>query len=278
VVPYTRGRERSRDPESITGECAALYTKGYREVTLLGQNVNSYRWRHDGEEIRFPVLLSAVAAAVPGMRIRFATSHPRDLSDELIRVIATTENICNHVHLPAQSGSDRILDLMNRKYSRAWYTGRVEALRAAIPDVAISTDLIAGFSSETEDDHRLTLSLMEECRFDFAFMFAYSERPGTAAAGTLADDVPAAVKKSRLSEIITLQQRLSLSGNKGDVGKRFPVLVEGVSKKSAEALYGRTPQNKVVVFPAAGLRAGDIAVVEIRDCTSATLLGEVVQP
>ncbi len=275
VVPYTRGKERSRAPESIVEECRKLMTDGYREVTLLGQNVNSYHWQGD-RSLRFPDLLKEVASAVPSMRIRFATSHPKDISDELIATIANTPNVCHHVHLPAQSGSNRILHLMNRKYTREWYLGRVKALREAMPDVAISTDLIAGFCSETEEDHMETLSLMRECHFDFAFMFAYSERPGTSAAEKLADDVPTTVKKRRLNEIITLQQELSLESNKADIGLRFSVLVEGVSKKSDQALFGRTPQNKVVVFPAGDLKAGDTVDVVIHDCTSATLLGKTV--
>jgi tRNA-2-methylthio-N6-dimethylallyladenosine synthase len=277
VVPYTRGSERSRDLESILRECVDLAEKGFKEVTLLGQNVNSYRWTSGVSSLTFPGLLSAVAAAVPGMRIRFATSHPKDLSDELIQVMSSHRNICRHLHLPAQSGSDRMLGLMNRKYTRAWYLSRVASARAVMPDISVSTDLIAGFCGETEEDHLETLSLMRACHFDFAFNFAYSERPGTPAAESLKDDVPAALKKSRLNEIIKLQQTLSLESNRADIGKRFLVLTEGVSKKSSEALYGRTSQNKVVVFDAGDHRPGDEVWVTITDCTSATLKGEADQ-
>lgn len=277
VVPYTRGKERSRDQESILRECQTLTEDGYKEVTLLGQNVNSYLWEQDGSKIDFPDLLESVALKYPGLRIRFATSHPKDLSDKLISVIASKSNICNHIHLPAQSGSNRILELMNRRYTREWYLDRVKAIRALIPDVSISTDLIAGFSSETEEDHQETLSLMRECHFDFAFMFAYSERPGTLAAGKYTDDVPEYEKKRRLSEIIAHQQLLSHESNKSDLGKVFEVLIEGVSKKSSAHLYGRNQQNKVVVFPGAGHMKGDIVEVKIERCTSATLLGSTIE-
>jgi tRNA-2-methylthio-N6-dimethylallyladenosine synthase len=274
VVPFTRGKERSRDPESILDECRKLVEDGYREVTLLGQNVNSYRWRSDEHTLDFPDLLAAVAAITPQLRVRFATSHPKDLSDKLINAIATTPNICNHMHLPAQSGSNRTLKAMNRKYTREWYLERVAALRSAIPDIAISTDLIAGFCGETAGDHLETLSLMRISGFDFAFMFAYSERPGTMAASKLKDDIPEETKKGRLHEIITLQHQLSHESNLKDVGKTFTVLVEGVSKKSDSRLYGRTAQNKVVVFPAMEFKPGDYAEIRITSCTSATLLGE----
>lgn len=273
VVPYTRGRERSRDPESILRECVDLVDKGFKEVTLLGQNVNSYHWTTGGSAFTFPVLLASVAEAVPEMRIRFATSHPKDLSEDLIHVMASHANICRHLHLPAQSGSDRILDLMNRKYTRAWYISRVSEVRTVMPDISVSTDLIAGFCGETEADHLETLSLMRECHFDFAFNFAYSERPGTKASEQLRDDVAASEKKRRLNEIIALQQSLSLESNQADIGKRFRVLIEGVSKKSSEALYGRTSQNKVVVFDAGLHRPGEEVWVTITECTSATLLG-----
>lgn len=274
VVPYTRGKERSRDPESILDECRKLVEDGYREVTLLGQNVNSYRWQRDDKTLDFPDLLTSVAAISPLLRVRFATSHPKDLSDKLIDTIAATPNICNHMHLPAQSGSNHMLKAMNRKYTREWYLERVAALTKAIPDVAISTDLIAGFCGETAEDHLETLSLMRICGFDFAFMFAYSERPGTMAASRLKDDIPEETKKERLQEIITLQHQLSHESNLKDVGKSFTVLVEGVSKKSESRLYGRTAQNKVVVFPAMDFKPGDYAEVKITSCTSATLLGD----
>lgn len=275
VVPYTRGRERSRDIDSILAECRDLVAKGYKEVTLLGQNVNSYQ--HLGATTTdFPDLLEAVAVSCPELRIRFATSHPKDLSDKLIHVMACYPNICNHIHLPAQSGSNEVLHRMNRKYTREWYLGRVDALRKAIPDIGLSTDLIAGFCGETDEDHQQTLSLMKACVYDFAFMFAYSERPGTNAAENLPDDVPSKEKKRRLNEIITLQQELSHKSNLADIGKTFPVLVEGVSKKSDKALFGRTPQNKVVVFPATGLKPGTEVQVLIKECTTATLLGEMV--
>ncbi|HRZ41626.1 MAG TPA: tRNA (N6-isopentenyl adenosine(37)-C2)-methylthiotransferase MiaB [Bacteroidales bacterium] len=277
VVPYTRGRERSRDPESIVKEAERLVAEGYREVTLLGQNVNSYQWQQGDSVILFPELLTRVAAVSDQLRVRFATSHPKDLSDELIDVIAATPNICNHIHLPVQSGSDAVLKRMNRRYTRAWYLGRIAAIREKIPDAGLSTDLIAGFCGETEEDHRLTLDLMEQCRFDFAFMFAYSQRPGTRAAEKLEDDVPDMVKKGRLHEIITLQQRLSHTGNRKDVGKTFEVLVEGTSRKSPDQMFGRNGQNKVIVFPSGKHKPGDYVEVKVVKCTSATLIGEALE-
>lgn len=284
IVPYTRGRERSRDPESILREVRDLRDRGFKEVTLLGQNVNSYTHlpstagkEDTGEEpLHFPALLRLVAEAVPEMRVRFTTSHPKDMSDETLRVIAGTPNICRHIHLPVQSGSDRILKLMNRKYTREWYLGRVEAIRRIIPDCAISTDVFVGYHSETEEDHRLTLSLMREVGYDSAFMFKYSERPGTYASKHLPDDVPEEVKLRRLQELIDLQTRLSAESNARDVGKEFDVLAEGVSKRSRRQLFGRTPQNKVVVFDKGGLRIGQTVRVRITGSSSATLKGQPV--
>lgn len=276
VVPFTRGKERSRDPESIVQEAEKLVEEGYREITLLGQNVNSYRWQQEEAVIRFPELLRKVAAVSDLLRVRFATSHPKDLSDELIDVIAATPNICSHIHLPVQSGSDAVLKRMNRKYTREWYLGRIAAIREKIPDAGFSTDLIAGFCGETGEDHRLTLDLMEQCRFDYAFMFAYSERPGTRAADKMEDDVPEMVKKERLHEIITLQQRLSHISNRNDVGKTFRVLVEGTSKKSPDQMFGRNGQNKVIVFTSSEHKPGDYVDVKVVRCTSATLIGEAL--
>ena len=247
IVPYTRGRERSRDVESILREARDLREHGFREVTLLGQNVNSYRFtREDGTVITFPDLLRTVARAVPDLRVRFTTSHPKDMSDETLHVIAEEPNVCRHIHLPVQSGSSRILKLMNRKYDREWYLERVAAIRRIIPDCGLSTDIFCGFPGETEEDHRLSLSLMEECRYDSAFMFKYSERPGTYASRHLPDDVPEEVKIRRLNEIIALQNRLSAEANARCVGRTYEVLVEGVSKRSREQLFGRTEQNRVV--------------------------------
>lgn len=277
VVPYTRGAERSRDPESIEKEAIALFRDGYREVTLLGQNVDSYMWEKDNSAFRFGDLLKRIALIDPLLRVRFSTSHPKDLSDEVLHVMAEHGNICKHIHLPVQSGSSPILKLMNRKYDREWYMGRVEAIKRILPECSISTDIIAGFCGETEDDHKETLSLMEWAGFDFAYMFAYSERPDTRAARKLKDDVPEDVKKRRLSEIIALQNRLSLVSKKRDNGMKFEVLVEGRSKKSADHLYGRTSQNKVVVFPAGNHKPGDYVMVRIDRSTSATLIGTVVQ-
>ena len=279
VVPYTRGRERSRDPYTIVREAKELFETGYRDVTLLGQNVNSYRWKpEEGEEVDFPDLVAMVADVSPLLRVRFATSHPKDLSDKLIDVMASLPNVCRAVHLPAQSGSDRMLVAMNRKYTREWYLGRLAAIRRKMPDCAISTDLIAGFCGETEEDHAQTLSLMREVGYDSAYMFKYSQRPGTQAARRMVDDIPEDVKTARLNEIIELQNGLSLESNRRDVGKCFEVLVEGTSRRSSEQLCGRTSQNKMVVFDAAdGIKAGDYITVRITDCTLATLFGEVVK-
>ena len=274
IVPYTRGRERSRDISSILAEVHDLEARGYREVTLLGQNVNSYRWvSGQGEEVGFPELLRRVARAVPSMRVRFTTSHPKDMSDETLHVIADEPNVCRHIHLPVQSGSDRILKLMNRKYTRAWYMDRIAAIRRIVPDCGLSTDIFAGYCSETEDDHRQTLSLMEECGYDSAFLFKYSERPGTYAARHLPDDVPEDVKVRRLEELIALQNRLSAESNQRCIGHTFEVLAEGVSKRSRDQLFGRTEQNKVVVFDRGSHRPGDYVRLRITAASSATLHG-----
>ena len=282
IVPYTRGRERSRDVESILREVRDLEAHGYKEVTLLGQNVNSYCWTpEEGGEaatVNFPELLRRVARAVPAMRIRFSTSHPKDMSDETLRVIAEEPNVCRHIHLPVQSGSDRILKLMNRKYTREWYLGRVAAIRAIVPDCGLSTDIFAGYCSETLEDHAQSLSLMRECGFDSSFMFKYSERPGTYASRHLADDVDEAEKVRRLEELIALQNELSAESNRRCVGREYEVLVEGVSKRSREQLFGRTEQNKVVVFDRGGHRPGELVRVRVTGSSSATLLGEVVRP
>ena len=277
IVPYTRGRERSRDVESILREVADLRQKGYKEVTLLGQNVNSYRFtRPDGTVITFPQLLRTVAQAAPDMRIRFTTSHPKDMSDDTLHVIAQEPNVCRHIHLPVQSGSSRILKLMNRKYDREWYLERVAAIRRIIPDCGLSTDIFSGFHSETEEDHQQSLSLMEECAYDSAFMFKYSERPGTFASKHLPDDVPEEVKVRRLEEIIALQNRLSAESNARCVGRVYEVLAEGTSKRSRDQLFGRTEQNRVVVFDRGTHRVGDLVTVRITEATSATLKGEEV--
>ena len=277
IVPYTRGRERSRDVESILREVADLRQKGYKEVTLLGQNVNSYRFtRPDGTVVTFPQLLRTVAQAAPDMRIRFTTSHPKDMSDDTLHVIAEEPNVCRHIHLPVQSGSNRILKLMNRKYDREWYLERVAAIRRIIPDCGLSTDIFSGFHSETEEDHQQSLSLMEECAYDSAFMFKYSERPGTFASKHLPDDVPEEVKVRRLEEIIALQNRLSAESNARCVGRVYEVLAEGTSKRSRDQLFGRTEQNRVVVFDRGTHRVGDLVRVRITEATSATLKGEEV--
>ena len=273
VVPYTRGKERSRNPETIVNEAKNLFETGYREITLLGQNVNSYQWNSDTETINFANLLEKIAMQNPLLRIRFATSHPKDISDELLQTIARYENICKSIHLPVQSGSSRILKLMNRKYTREWYMNRIEAIRKIIPDCAISTDIISGFCNETEDDHQQTLSLMEWAGFDYAFMFKYSERPDTMAAKKLEDNIPEEIKSRRLEEVIALQQTLSLASYRRDVHKQFTVLVEGFSKRSNDYLFGRTSQNKVVVFPKNDYKPGDYVDVTITDCTAATLKG-----
>ena len=277
IVPYTRGRERSRDIESIIKEVQDLSDKGYKEVTLLGQNVNSYRWTADDTTtIDFPQLLDKVAKAVPDMRVRFTTSHPKDMSDETLEVIAANDNVCNHIHLPVQSGSDRILKLMNRKYTRQWYMDRVKAIRRIIPDCAISTDIFVGYHSETEEDHMMSLDLMREVGYDSAFMFKYSERPGTYASKHLPDDVAEDVKISRLNEMIALQTQLSAESNRREEGRVVEVLVEGHSKRSREQLCGRTQQNKMVVFDKGNHHIGDKVMVRITSSTSATLIGEEV--
>ena len=278
IVPYTRGRERSRSLESILREVNDLAERNYKEITLLGQNVNSYAFEtRQGELIDFPKLLKAVALAAPNVRIRFTTSHPKDMSDDTLKVIAETPNICNHIHLPVQSGSSRILKLMNRKYTREWYLDRIDAIRRYIPDCGISTDLFSGFHSETEEDHQETLSLMKLCHFDSAFMFKYSERPGTYASKKLKDDVPEEVKLRRLNEIIDLQRELSEASNQLEVNKTYEVLVEGTSKRSQQQLFGRTEQNKVVVFDKEDAKIGDFVMVKIKDYSSATLKGELVK-
>ena len=277
IVPYTRGRERSRDIESILTEARDLESRNYKEITLLGQNVNSYCWkREDGTEIRFPELLRTVARAVPNLRIRFSTSHPKDMSDETLHVIAEEPNVCRHIHLPVQNGSDRILKLMNRKYTREWYLDRVAAIRRIIPDCGLSTDIFAGYCSETEEDHQQSLSLMRECGYDSAFMFKYSERPGTFASRHFPDDVPEEIKIRRLEELIALQNELSAESNQRCIGKEYEILVEGVSKRSKEQLFGRTEQNKVVVFDRGDHRPGEYVKVRITDASSATLKGEEV--
>jgi tRNA-2-methylthio-N6-dimethylallyladenosine synthase len=273
VVPGTRGRERSRDPETIVREATDLFSKGYREVTLLGQNVNSYRWKEGKSPLKFEKLLERIAGIDPSFRVRFATSHPKDMSDELLKVIAQYPNLCRSIHLPVQSGSTSVLERMKRRYTREHYMDRIRAIRNYLPDATISTDIIAGFCGETEEEHQQTLSLMKWAKYDFAYMFKYSERPETFAAEKLKDDVSEAVKTRRLSEIIELQSKLSLESKEKDVGQSFEVLVEGTSKKSEEQLYGRTSQNKVVVFPKNDLKPGDYTEVTISACTSATLIG-----
>ena len=273
VVPYTRGRERSRDAETILNEARQLFENGYREVTLLGQNVNSYCWG----EVDFPELMRRVAEISPALRVRFATSHPKDMSDKLLEVMASKPNICRSIHLPAQSGSTSMLERMNRKYTREWYLDRIAAIRRYMPDCAITTDLIAGFAGETEEEHQDTLSLMREVGYDFAFMFKYSERPGTFAQRNLGDDVPDEVKSRRLQEIIALQNELGLESYRRDVGKEFEVLVEGTSRRSEAQLCGRTSQNKMVVFDNNGHEAGEYVRVRIVRCTSATLFGEEIK-
>ena len=278
IVPYTRGRERSRDVESILREVRDLRDRGFKEVTLLGQNVNSYEMRNEelGKSNGFPELLRRVAEEAPQMRIRFTTSHPKDMSDETLRVIADMPNVCKHIHLPVQSGSDRILKLMNRKYTREWYMGRVEAIRRIIPDCGLSTDIFVGYHSETEEDHQLSLSLMREVQYDSAFMFKYSERPGTYASKHLPDDVPEEEKIRRLNELIQLQTEISAQRNKKDEGREFDVLLESFSKRSREQLMGRTEQNKAVVVNKGQHHIGETVRVRITGSTSATLLGEVL--
>ncbi|MBR2192119.1 MAG: tRNA (N6-isopentenyl adenosine(37)-C2)-methylthiotransferase MiaB [Bacteroidaceae bacterium] len=269
IVPYTRGRERSRDVESILNEVRDLQERNYKEVTLLGQNVNSYKCG----DISFPMLLRQVAETFPKMRIRFTTSHPKDMSDETLQVIADCPNVCRHIHLPVQSGSNRILKLMNRKYTREWYLDRVAAIRRIVPDCGLTTDIFVGYHSETEEDHQLSLSLMREVGYDSAFMFRYSERPGTYASKHLPDDVPEETKLRRLNEMIALQNELSAESYRKDIGKTFEILVEGTSKRSREQLFGRTQQNKVVVFDRGNHHVGDFVRVRITDSSSATLKG-----
>lgn len=278
IVPYTRGRERSRDVESILNEVRDLKERGFKEVTLLGQNVNSYLWKDEntGKEVNFPTLLRMVAHEAQGMRVRFTTSHPKDMSDETLHVIAEEPNVCRNIHLPVQSGSNRILKLMNRKYTREWYLERVAAIRRIIPDCGLSTDIFAGYCTETEEDHQESLSLMRECAYDSAFMFKYSERPGTYASKHFKDDIDEDTKVRRLNELIALQNELSAESNQKCIGKTYEVLVEGVSKRSKDQLFGRTEQNKVVVFDRGNNRIGDFIQVQITESSSATLKGIVL--
>lgn len=276
IVPYTRGRERSRSPHSIVSEVIDLQRRGYKEVTLLGQNVNSYSYQDEQNQVNFPALLELVARTVPGMRIRFATSHPKDMSDETLETIARWPNICKAIHLPVQSGSNAVLKNMNRKYTREWYLDRIAAIRRIIPDCGISTDVFVGFHNESEEDYRQTLDLMREVGFDLAYMFKYSERPGTLASKKLPDNIDEATKGRRLQELIDLQTGWSLKSNRRDIGKIFEVLVEGISKKSPDEMFGRSSQNKVLVFPAQGVAVGSLVHVKVTDCTSATLMGQIV--
>ena len=285
VVPFTRGRERSRDPETIVQECRDLYSKGYREVTLLGQNVDSFRWNitNKGEiknkevpTVNFAQLIIMVAKVSPDLRVRFSTSHPKDMTDDVLQAMASFENICNYIHLPVQAGNSAVLKRMNRGYTREWYLERIQAIHRIIPDCAVSTDIISGFCAETDEEHEDTLSLMDIVAFDFAYMFKYSERPKTLAERKFEDDVPEAVKSKRLTEIIDKQQGYSLASNKKRIGKTEKVLIEGVSKRSEEHMSGRTGRNSMVVFPKGNFKKGDYINVKILDCTSATLLGEAV--
>ena len=286
VVPFTRGRERSRDPQSILDECKDLFEKGYREVTLLGQNVDSYYWNPlknisetaaANDLVTFAMLLEKVALIDPLLRVRFSTSHPKDITDDVLFTIKKYENICNYIHLPVQSGSSRVLQLMNRTYSREWYLSRLERIKELIPDCGLSTDVITGFCTETEEDHQETLSLMKYCRFDLAYMYFYSERPGTLAARRFADDVPEETKKRRLQEIIDLHRINTLKSMQQDVGKTFKVLIEGTSKKNEAELYGRNDQNKVIVFPKGDHEKGDYVYIKVHRCTSGTLIGNVTE-
>jgi tRNA-2-methylthio-N6-dimethylallyladenosine synthase len=278
VVPFTRGRERSRDAASVISECRTLFEQGYREVTLLGQNVDSYHWVDEQKEevVTFAMLMEQVALISPLLRVRFSTSHPKDITDDVLHTIAKYDNICNYIHLPVQSGSSRVLQMMNRTYSREWYIAKVNRIKELIPDCGISTDMITGFCTETEEDHQESLSLMEYCKYDLAYMYFYSERPGTLAARRFEDDVPLEVKKRRLQEMIDLHRIHSLQSMQRDVGKTFKVLIEGVSKKSENDLYGRTDQNKVVVFPKGNLKIGEYVFTKIDSCTAATLIGSVI--
>ncbi len=278
VVPFTRGRERSRDANSIVAECEVLFNDGYREVTLLGQNVDSYYWidEQKDETITFAKLLEKVALISPLLRVRFSTSHPKDITDEVLFTIAKYENICNYIHLPVQSGSTRLLQLMNRTYTREWYIGKVNRIREILPDCGLSTDMITGFCTETEEDHRESLSLMEYCQYDLAYMYFYSERPGTLAERRYKDDIPEEVKKRRLQEMVDLHRGHSLASMQKDVGKTFKVLIEGFSKKSEDDLFGRNDQNKVIVFPKENYKKGDYVNVKVESCTAGTLIGKAV--
>ena len=278
VVPFTRGRERSRDAQSIIAECADLFNNGYKEVTLLGQNVDSYYWIDEQKEetVTFAMLLEKVALISPLLRVRFSTSHPKDITDEVLFTIAKYENICNYIHLPVQSGSSRVLQLMNRTYTREWYIAKVNRIKELIPDCGLSTDMITGFCTETEEDHQQSLSLMQYCHFDLAYMYFYSERPGTLAARRFEDDIPEEIKKKRLQEMIALHRIHSLESMQQEVGKTFKVLIEGVSKKNEEELYGRNEQNKVIVFPKGNLKKGEYVFVKILSCTAGTLIGSAV--
>jgi len=276
VVPFTRGKERSRDPQTIIKEAQDLFSKGYKEVTLLGQNVNSYIWEQGEKKTGFHDLLEMVAEVSPKLRVRFATSHPKDISNDLIETIAKHHNICNYIHLPFQSGSNTVLKKMKRSYTREWYMERIDAIKKTIPDCGLSTDVIAGFCTENEEDHQDTLSLMKYVSYDYAFMFKYSERPDTIAAKKYEDDVPEDVKSRRLQEIIALQGKMSLANNKKDIGKIFEVLVEKVSKKSDQELAGRNSQNKMIVFPRKNYQTGDYVMVKVYDCTAATLIGKAI--
>ncbi|HPH86087.1 MAG TPA: tRNA (N6-isopentenyl adenosine(37)-C2)-methylthiotransferase MiaB [Ferruginibacter sp.] len=279
VVPFTRGRERSRDAYSIVHECEALFNDGFREVTLLGQNVDSYHWTSadNKETVTFAQLMEKVALISPLLRVRFSTSHPKDITDDVLFTIKKYENICNYIHLPVQSGSSRVLQMMNRTYSREWYISKVNRIREILPDCGLSTDMIAGFCTETEEEHQESLTLMEYCRYDLAYLYFYSERPGTLAARRFEDDVPLPVKKRRLQELVDLYRNHSLISMQKDVGKTYKVLVEGVSKKDADYLYGRNEQNKVIVFPKENHQKSDYVMVHVHDCTAGTLLGNVIK-
>ncbi|HRD57870.1 MAG TPA: tRNA (N6-isopentenyl adenosine(37)-C2)-methylthiotransferase MiaB [Ferruginibacter sp.] len=278
VVPFTRGRERSRDANSIVKECEALFNEGYREVTLLGQNVDSYHFIDESNDVTvsFAKLMQMVAKISPLLRVRFSTSHPKDITDEVLLTMKQYDNICNYIHLPVQSGSTRVLQMMNRTYSREWYISKVDRIRELLPDCGLSTDMITGFCTETEEEHKESLSLMEYCKFELAYMYFYSERPGTLAARRFEDDVPLETKKRRLQEMVALHRIHSLEGMQKEVGKTFKVLVEGTSKKSEEELYGRNDQNKVVVFPKHQFKKGDYVMVNINSCTAGTLIGEAI--
>ena len=279
VVPFTRGRERSRDAFSIINECKTLFEDGYREVTLLGQNVDSYYWvdEQKNERVTFAMLMEQVAQVSPLLRVRFSTSHTKDITDDVLHTMLKYGNICNYIHLPVQSGSSRVLQMMNRTYSREWYIAKVDRIKELIPDCGLSTDMISGFCTETEEDHRQSISLMEYCKYDLAYMYFYSERPGTLAERRFEDDVPLDVKKRRLQELIDLHRIHSLQSMQRDVGKTFKVLIEGTSKKNEEELYGRNDQNKVVVFPKGNLKKGEYVQVKVESCTAGTLIGKPVE-